>query len=342
MSAFGGCSLLASIEIPDSVSSIGYAAFVMCSSLTNISVDANNLFYESIDGNLYSKEGKELVQYVAGKTTTSFSIPDSVTSIGLYAFAYCDSLTSVTIPDSVTSIGPGAFFDCNSLISIKIGDSVTSIGNAAFEDCDLLTSVTIGNSVNSIDYSAFYGCDSLTIIEIPDSVTSIGYSAFEGCTSLTSITIGNSVTSIGYEAFYGCNSLTKVNYTGTIDDWAQIEFGGGFASNPLYYAKNLYINDVLATEVVLTTATKISNYAFFYCNSLTSVTIGNSVTSIGNEAFLCCDSLTSVTFSDTSTWYITIDYSNWANKTGGTEFDVTDASNNAGYLLDPTYYLYKI
>ncbi|MBE6537805.1 MAG: leucine-rich repeat domain-containing protein, partial [Ruminococcaceae bacterium] len=86
---------------------------------TSIEVDENNQYYKDIDGNLYSKDGKKLIQYAIGKTDTSFTIPNSVTCIGDYAFYYCTSLTSVTIPDSVTSIGSCAFSGCNRLTSIK-------------------------------------------------------------------------------------------------------------------------------------------------------------------------------------------------------------------------------
>ncbi len=113
--AFSGCYSLESIEIPNSVTSIGDGAFAYCSSLTSIIVDENNKNYKTIDGNLYSKDGKILMQYAIGKTATSFEIPNSVTSIGNYAFSGCDSLTSIEIPNSVTSIGDWAFSDCDSL-----------------------------------------------------------------------------------------------------------------------------------------------------------------------------------------------------------------------------------
>jgi hypothetical protein len=104
--------------IGDSVTSIGDGAFEYCTSLTSITVDLDNAAYKSIDGNLYTKDGKTLIQYAIGKTDTSFEIPDSVTSIGDDAFSSCDSLTSVVIGDSVTSIGDDAFWICRSLTSV--------------------------------------------------------------------------------------------------------------------------------------------------------------------------------------------------------------------------------
>ena len=161
--AFSYCTGLTSIDIPDSVTSIGSYAFSVCTGLRSITVDTDNTAYKSIDGNLYTKDGKTLVQYALGKTDSSFTIPDGVTSIGSYAFSVCTGLTSIVIPDSVKSIGSSAFSHCTGLTSIDIPDSVKSIGERAFFYCTGLVSVVIPDSVKSIGDDAFYYCTSLTI-----------------------------------------------------------------------------------------------------------------------------------------------------------------------------------
>ena len=285
-SAFYGCTSLTSITIPNSVTSIGEYAFDGCTSLTAINVNTGNKNYTSVNGVLFNKDKTELICYPAGKTDKSYNIPDSVTSIGEYAFDGCTSLANITIPDGMTEIGKYAFDGCKSLTSITIPDGVTSIGESAFEDCSSLTSVTIPNSVTSIGYRAFEYCTSLTNVAIPNSVTEIGSSAFSRCTSLKSITIPNSVTSIGESAFEDCSSLTNITIPNSVTEIC------GSAFEDCSSLTNITIPN---------SVTKIGWYAFKGCTSLTSITIPDSVTSIGESAFEDCSSLTNITIPDSVT-----------------------------------------
>ena len=218
-----------------------------------------------------------------------------VTSIGDEAFHNCTSLTRVTIPDSVKSIGYNAFWHCTSLTRVTIPDSIIRIDEGAFAGCSSLTSVTIPDSIIRIDEGTFAGCSSLTSVTIPDSVKSIGAYAFSFCTSLKSITIPNSVKSIGDEAFYNCTSLNRVNIT-DVAKWCKIWFGDCVVSNPLYYAKNLYLNNKLVTNLIIpNSVTSICDYAFYNCTSLKTVIIGKKVKTIGERAFMNCKSITSIT-----------------------------------------------
>ena len=180
--AFSGCSGLTSITIPNSVTSIGNNAFYGCTGLTSIVIEVGNKKYDSRE-NCNAIIETESNTLIAGCMNTV--IPNSVTSIGEYAFSYC-WLTSIEIPNSVTSIGDRAFSYCW-LTSIEIPNSVTSIGNGAFYNCSGLTSVTIGNGVTSIGYDAFYNCSGLTSVTIGNGVTSIGYDAFGFCHNLSDV-----------------------------------------------------------------------------------------------------------------------------------------------------------
>ena len=256
---------------------------------------------------------------------TSITIPDSVGSIGDWAFSGCSGLTSITIPDSVTSIGYHAFFKCSGLISITIpfigekmdGTGSTrfdyivgytapkslkeviitggeNIGEHAFSDCRCLKNITIPDSVTSIGSSAFSGCSGLISVTIPDGVTSIGSSAFSGCRGLTSIIIPDSVTSIGYHAFDGCSGLKNIT----------IPFVGekldGTGVTRFNHIFGIGVPESLK-KVIVTGGASIGDWAFLECSGLTSVTIPDSVTSIGEYAFSGCRGLTSIIIPDSVT-----------------------------------------
>ena len=321
--AFSDCSSLTSVTIPDSVTSIGDCAFYGCISLTSVTigngvtsisdsfsgcvslksftVSESNSAYSSKDGVLFNKNKTKLVAYPAGKTNTSYTIPNSVSEIKEWAFSDCSDLTNVTIPNSVSKISYGTFWGCSSLTSVTIPTSVKSIDGYAFEFCSSLTSVTIPNSVTSIGEWAFSDCSSLTSITIPNSVSKISYGTFECCENLKSVTIPTSVKSIDGRAFGVCSSLSDIYYKGTASQWKAVKVEA--FNNPLKNATIHYVSNVPALSIT-TSAGKPKIYwnavdgavkywvyrstdgkNFKYYDSTTKTSYTNNSTSIGTTYY---------------------------------------------------------
>ena len=213
--AFWKCSALESINIPDSVTKLGANAIFYCDSLTtihipssvtqivgpklslhsqnlvSITVDENNKHFCSVDGVLYTKSMDTILAYPEKKVGTAYSIPNSVTKIGDYAFSACRMLESIFVPDSVTDIGSRAFGECENLKNVNIPDGIKTIKEYTFYYCFALSSITIPDSVTFIDRCAFYKCSSLESIIIPANVTRIGDGVFSHCDKLKSIIFEN-------------------------------------------------------------------------------------------------------------------------------------------------------
>ena len=204
--AFWGCSSLTSIDIPNSVISIDGSAFSGCSCLTSIKVESGNTKYDSRnDCNAIIETATNTL--IAGCKNTI--IPNSVTSIGRYAFSGCSSLTSIDIPNSVTSIGQSAFQFCNGLTSVTIPDGVKSIEESAFYNCYNLTYVTIPNSVKNFGWDIFEDCPNLSaiisMIEKPFVINSL---VFEDNSSAKLIVPKGTKTN--YQTTGGWNKFTKI------------------------------------------------------------------------------------------------------------------------------------
>ncbi|MBQ4143776.1 MAG: leucine-rich repeat domain-containing protein [Thermoguttaceae bacterium] len=291
--AFFLCKSLPSVTIPASVSHIGGGAFSLCWKLREIFVSSKNSHFKSIDGILFTIDGKILIQVPAGISLTEYTTPDGVETIGGGAFAGC-GLLSVNIPDSVTVIEDYAFSECANLIFMTFPRNLINIGENAFSKCFcLVIHASKGSPAQKyakkreIPFStdplpfcgtdgAWYSSDRKTILGVPRSISGkciipnrvsvIGKGAFSKCVSLTSITIPNSVVSIENFAFFRCESLTSVTIPNSVTD--------------------------------------IGDGAFNSCRNLTTVEIPENVMHIGDYAFNWCHNLTIVGRSETAAeWY---------------------------------------
>lgn len=275
-------SKIESVELPNSITSIGDHAFFECSSLTNI------------------------------------IIPNSVTSIGDGAFGWCHSLKSIEIPSSVTAMGYTVFSSCDILKIYSELDKQPTTWDEEWNDDNL--PVYWGTSIKDIiiyDGLQFVLKDNEAIlvdgnksgykIEIPASiydgektynVTSIGEKAFYRSFYVESIEIPTGIKKIGNDAFKSCHNLNNI-YIDSIESWLNIEFSNQDA-NPLsnnspVNSCNLYIGSVLVYNIEIpSNVTSINNYAFYSYYTLEKVKLHDNVTSIGEQAFAECKSLESI------------------------------------------------
>ena len=296
----GGYKVEGVWEIPDDVTSIADYAFWNCSGLTSVKV-----------GKDVTRIGKQA--FYKCKGLTSITLLEKLTSIGAEAFYECASLTGIKLGTGVTNIDEGAFSGCSALSSVVIPDSVTSLGNYAFENCTNLKSIAVGIGVVNVDNSVFFGCPNIESATITTTLINrfsksklktvviiggdyVGNRAFSDCVSLTNVTINKSVTGIGAYAFSNCKNI-EVYYTGNVADWCGISG----LKNIMMNASVLYVGeDKVRVEKELALpegVISVSDYAFYGCNGLTSITMPDSVKRIGNSAFENCSSLVSVTLS---------------------------------------------
>ncbi len=308
--AFCQCSGFAEIVIPESVNNIGNCAFSGCSGLISLSVNPNNMQFDS------RENCNAIIETSSNKLicgSNSAFIPNSVTSIGEYAFDGC-SLTNINIPDSVTTICSDAFKDCSKLSSLCIPASVTKIEHAAFLNCGSLNEIVVDSAntkydsrnncnalidkssdtllrgsnntiipsnINVIGSYAFSGCNQMTGITIPSNITTIYYCAFKDCTNLEGIVIPNSVTYFADQEFQGCTNLKAV----VLPD------GLGIISDSTFRD---CIN--LQRVAIPDSINRISTYAFYNCPELKGIYYKGSQSQWESiEVWSCNDDLSNVT-----------------------------------------------
>ncbi|NOS70096.1 MAG: leucine-rich repeat domain-containing protein [Verrucomicrobia bacterium] len=218
ISTFAGCSGLVNAIIGKGLANIGRAVFDSCDNLLTITVDIQNTHYSSLDGVLFNKSQTSLVVFPGGKAG-SYTIPNTVTNIGDYAFIRCFRLNNLAISNDVISIGKYAFYGCYGLTSITIPQSVSSMSDYVLYSCSGLTNVTIPTSVTSIGRAALAGCTNLINITIPYNVTNIGDVAFAGCSNLRGIYFNGNTPSLGGTNVFSADNGVIVYYLPGTTDW---------------------------------------------------------------------------------------------------------------------------
>ena len=269
---FGERWELTSVTIPDSVTEIEGNSFYRCRNLQTIEVSPDHPTLAVIDGVLFDKTEKRLLCYPAGLEAAMYQIPQGITAIADGAFHFCEKLERVSIPDSVTAIGVYAFAN-SGLIDVSVPATVTSIGGGAFCYCTWLRSAVVPDGITAIGDWTFNLCRALEDVSLPDSLESIGERAFADCDSLAQISLPDGLTEISFAAFGECDALEDVNLPDSLESIAGRAF---------------WFCDSLAQISLPDGVTSIGWEAFRDCESLTEVTIPGSVSSIGKDAFDGC------------------------------------------------------
>jgi len=340
--AFSGCTALEKIALPARLADIvltKYAvsgdtvnvtdvnnAFAGCTALTSITVANGNTAYKSVDGVLYSADGKTLL-YCPATKAGAFSIPSGTQAIAPGAFIGCDALTEVTLPNTIVLVGECAFYGLDEkLAKVTFAEKAfndTIVERYAFRGCAALEEIVFGSGsrVTTLGEGAFYGCKALESLTIPTTMTAIGADAFRDCIALETLTFApnGKMLAFGEDVFYGCTSLTVVELPANVTEIPGI-FNGCTSLEAVNVAENseyltsvegvVYKKDM--TEILFfpqgktgefvlpETVTTIANGVFRNVKGLSKLTVYNTIAVIGDEAF-CDAKITEIVFVDHET-----------------------------------------
>ncbi len=345
----------AEVTVPDvidgkSVTEIGGAAFSDCGNITRITLPSVlKCINKDEDSNGQNGAFSHCTKL------TEIVIPDGVTVIGERAFMGCSSLEEIVIPDNVTSIQVAAFSYCAGLKKVIIPNGVLSLEAAAFSSCKSLEEIIIPDSVTSMESLLFMDCDKLKKVKLPAGIASIESNIFNSCTSLKEINIPVSVKSIKIGVFSSCDNLTDVYYSGTEEQWNEIEINTqgnqALKKEIIHFNSSMpdddstgyedYEYEILDDDTIIITKytgsgtivnvplqidgksiTRIGEEAFADCGGIEEVTLPIGVTDIGRHAFRNCEKITKMTLPDSLT---NIGYGAFAECRGLTEINVPDS-----------------
>ena len=328
--AFEYCTALTAVELPKNLKELGNSAFRECTSLKSLWIPKTleSAYEPFIDCSALEtvtfEEGRtEIpVRLFAGSGLREFTVPESVTSIGSYAFSNCDKLEQVTFPSKLTSIENSAFEYCTALTAVELPKSLKELGGLAFSHCTSLKSLWIPKALTDNGYSVFSDCTALTDISfeqgitkiadcqfegapiksitIPNTVLTIGFRAFANCANLTEINIPPYVTEIGSYAFENCTGLTSLNLPKRINKLNSHAFGGCTGLKSVYipkaleYASSPFWHCSALENVTYEAGRTTVPDGLFRGSGLREIALPENVTSIGSSAFADCTQLNRV------------------------------------------------
>jgi len=324
--AFSGCVALEKIILPARLTDIKLQksnivgndvlldnaenAFLGCDNLVSITVAANNNNYKSVDGVLYSKDGKQLL-YCPATVSGVFTVPTGTLAVAPGAFVGCANITEVVLPNTLSLVGDAAFFGLSGLTKVTFQGNAfgdLTVGKHAFRDCKMLTDIVLeeNSRVAVLSEGAFMGCTNLETLTIPATMSDIKAEAFRDCEDLAEVIFaenGKTLT-FGENVFYNCVSLSTVSLPANVSAIPGI-FSGCTSLEAVNVAENSeyftsvegVVFDKNITEILFfpqgksgeytlpETVTKIANGVFGGVTKLTKLTVSNALTVIGDEAF---------------------------------------------------------
>ncbi len=332
--AFGSCTMLKQITLPDTLTTIGWRAFEYsgltsltipanvtslgdsfiseCSALTSLYVAEGNPNYEIVDGLLYDIPAKTL-RYALPDVSGDVVIRDGTVRIADDVFKN-HAITSVQLPNSLQKIGNYAFEFCNELKEVNFPEGLITIDGAAFAYCTQLENVVLPEGLKYLGDSAFRSCYSLTEITVPEGITWLS-GTFATCYSLRTVNLPRGLTYMINGVVEGCRSLETLHLPAKLESIAgswpsslktiTTAFGSvRYVSEDgiLYDTQEnsiVFVNGSITGHVTVRDGiTKIDEGAFSGKTGLTGVTLPESCTVIGSNAFKNCTSLTDINFPE--------------------------------------------
>lgn len=319
------CNTKGTFHISKNISAISTSAF-NDAHITEFTVDNDNPLFKTVDGVLFTKDGKRLIRFPQEKSGT-YTIPAGVKTISQYAFKKSRKLTEIVIPDSVSNIGEGAFYGCRSLTNITLPKKVTKIHPYTFYNCLSLKNIKLNSSIKRLGYKAFKKCKSLESLTIPKNITKIESETFKECENLSSVYIGKNTTIIGYMAFSGCTSLKNITIPANVESISNTAFDNSIETFKVSSDSTKFS----ASDGILYNKNK-TTIKKFPCLKSGNYKMPNTVKKIASNAFTNSESLKNITFSDNITILYLDEFRNSGINTMHLPAKLEYVAGNSSYL----------